>query len=106
MAFVGERFGGVLDAANEVLGRLLCRHPRIHESDEVAQRVIAEYHPHLRLAVAVLVWRVQLLRLLRSQPALARPLEMRADGSAEDTFVGGHPLHTEFGGNTEHLFGD
>ena len=68
---------------HEVAGSLPRRHPGVHKADQVGERVIAEDEIHPRLALLILVRRIQTLGLFDTE--LARPVTRKelAQAAAE-----------------------
>ena len=52
----------LLDLVDEIVGGVLRRHSRIHEADQVGERVIAEQQVHPRIGILVAIDRVEPVR--------------------------------------------
>ena len=80
---------------DEVFGSLFRIHARVHEADQVRERVVAKYHMHLRSFVLVTVDVVEFVRRIRAQHAFALPVKIGADGTPQHAFIGGHPADAQ-----------
>ena len=98
-----HRLRRIFNFLDETIGRVLRRHTGIDESNQVGESVVAEQHVHPRVVFLVLINRVQLMRQVGIQPAIAVAREIRAERPAQYTFVGGHPLNSEFVRDGEHF---
>ena len=103
-ASVQHRPRGLTNGVEQMVGGVVRRHAGIHKTDEVRQCVIAEQHVHPGVTFSVAVNVVKLLGTVWVQAAMSIASECVTDASAQDTFVGGHPLDSLLVGEGEHLF--
>ena len=85
----------LFNVVHEVMGGVLRWHPGIDKPDQVRDGVIAEDQVHLGLLILEAMDGVQLLCQLGGQMAMGVAPESDAQASAQDLFVGGHPLHAQ-----------
>src|SRR5258708_2490897 len=86
--------------------RIVRRHPRINESDQVGDGVVAEDQVHRSRTILVAMNIVKLLSKMRGQAAGVVAAKECAGASPQHAFVGSHPLDTEAVGDSQHFLGD
>ena len=82
------------------------RHSRIHKADQIGDGVVAEDEVHLGGAALEAMNVVKLLGVLQGKAAGTVAGKVDSEGATEDTFIGGHPLHSQILGDGQNFFGD
>ncbi len=101
-----DGLGRFFNIANEVASRIVGRHTRVDESDQIGDGVVAEDQVHRRRAVLVTMNVVELLAKMRGQAASVVAPEKCAGAAPQHAFVRGHPLNAEAVGDGQHFLGD